>query len=166
MDARLLIAILIGIIWLALRLLRRKPEDTQQQEQRGGDVIFTEAEVNLPWEQIPQGRRMLEEYNDEEEIEPVGEELNINREDGFTSVNHVEKKEPPVLQSTLSPATSTKPKRETNQDITQMTSVTPAQSQKRPKQIRQIAGMPLNTPNVKFGIILSEILNKPKSQRI
>jgi hypothetical protein len=164
MDVRILIAILIGIIWLALRLLRRRIEDTRQQEQQDGDVIFTESEVNVPWEQIPQRRRMLDEY-DEEKVRQVGEELNIKREDGFTSVNHVEKKEPPVLQSASSPVTSTKPKRETSQRTTQMTSATPAHSQKRPKQIRQIAGIPLNTPNVKFGIILSEILNKPKSQR-
>jgi len=156
MDARLLIAILIGIIWLALRLLRRRPEDTGQQEQRGGDVIFTESEVNIPWEQIPQRRRILEEY-DEKEVEQVEKELNIK---------HVgEKEKPPVLQSASSTTPSTNPKRETSQRTTQMTSVTPAHSQKRPKQIRQIAGIPLNTQNVKFGIILSEILNKPKSQR-
>jgi hypothetical protein len=161
MDARLLIAILIGVIWLVLRLLRRRPEDTRQQEQRGGDVIFTESEVNVPWEQIPQGRRMLGEYDDKEEIEPVEEELNIKRV-----------KEQPVLQSASSSIPSTKPKRETSQHITQMISVhkpnvaSPAHSQKRPKQIGQIAGIPLNTQNVKFGIILSEILNKPKSQRI
>lgn len=152
-DARLLITILIGVIWLALRLLRRKPEDTKQQEQREGDVIFTESEVNLPWEQIPQRQRMLEEY-DEEEVEQVAEELNIKR---------VEK--PPVLQSASSPTPSTQPKGEIRPRTIHTTSVTLEHSQKRPRQISQIVGIPLNTQNVKFGIILSEILNKPKSQR-
>lgn len=141
------IAIIFGIIWLALKLLRRKPpEDTEQQ--REGNVILTESEVNLPWQQIPQGQEILEEYEEEvvEQIKPVEE-----------------KKEPSIPQTVFSPAIPTEPKRKSSQRDTNSTD---KRSQQSPGQPKQIAGIPLNTQNVKFGIVLSEILNKPKSQRL
>lgn len=147
------ILILGGIIWLALRLFRRKPEDTQQQ--RKGDDIFTESEMNLPWQQIPQEQQIFAEYDEEEEFE---EELSIERIE--------ENEEPPTPQPVSSPTLSTDPKRETSQqDTIPVTSDTPAHSQQRTRQPKQIAGIPLNTKSVKFGIVISEILNKPKSQR-
>ena len=141
------IAILFGIIWLALKLLRRKPpEDTEQQ--REGNVIFTESEVNLPWQQIPQGQQILEEYEEEEieQIKPVEK-----------------KKKPSIPQTASSPIIPTEPKRKSSQRDTNSTYKRSQQSLGQPKQI---AGIPLNTQNVKFGIVLSEILNKPKSQRL
>ena len=140
------IAIIFGIIWLALKLLRRKPEDTEQQ--REGNVILTESEVNLPWQQIPQGQQILEE-DEEEEVEQI---------------NPVEDKEKPsISQTASSPAIPNEPKRKSSQrDINS----TDKRSQQILGQPKQIAGIPLNTQNVKFGIVLSEILNKPKSQRL
>ncbi|HIE30526.1 TPA: hypothetical protein EYP66_24980 [Candidatus Poribacteria bacterium] len=155
MDARILITILIGIIWLAFRLLRRKPEDTEQQEQSEGDIILTEAEMNLPWQQIPQGQQMFAEHDEGEEIGQVEEESRIEQIE-----------EPPTPQPVSPPTASMEAKRETSQrGTTSMTSDIPAHSRQRLKQPKQIIDIPLNTQNVKFGIILSEILNKPKSQR-
>jgi len=147
-NIQLLILIFFGIVWIIIRLLRRKPRDTEQQ-QREGDVIFTESEMNLPWEQIPQNQYMLEEY--EEDVEQAEENL---------SVESIEEKEEPVISQPPPSSSSAEKPEAINQDNTSI-----GRPQQLPKKPKQILGIPLDTQNVKFGIILSEVLNKPKSQR-
>ncbi|MFQ6039692.1 MAG: hypothetical protein ACE5PV_02450 [Candidatus Poribacteria bacterium] len=158
MDARILITILIGIIWLAFRLLRRKPVDTERQEQRGRDVIFTDSEMKLPWQQIPQEPQILMEHDEGEEVGQVEEESRVERIE-----------EVPTPQPVSPPTASMEPKRKSSyqstHSMTSDTSSTSSRSRRPPRQPKQIIGIPLNTQNVKFGIILAEILNKPKSQR-
>ena len=163
MDVRLIFIIIAGLIWLFVRLARR-PQSQQQeqpeQEQPEQDITFTESEVDFPpWTQM-----QAEEFpvvEEEEIIESVEEEIPPRVAEPAPAAIPQQQKEAQERSETTPEESTTTP------DIsTKDRTVAEIEKKKRPRQPKEIAGIPVNAQSVRFGIVLSEILNRPAFRRV
>ncbi len=156
-NIRVIVIIIAGLIWLFVRLTRRQQSQQQRQpeQEQPEQDITTESEVDFPpWVQM-----QAEEF-------PVVEEEEI--------IDSVEVSEPPRISEPAPQQQKESQKRAesipeesttTSNISTEDRTTTETEKKEREKTGKQIAGIPVNTQSIRFGIVLSEILNRPAFRR-